>query len=124
MLKTKLKILKICVFNMLKRKKRIQELKQLNHSIAYSNTILHFSWNIDTITSYKRDQRYTIEDMLSLFGGMMGCAIGMSVASACELIYWIILKPVTKLLISKNVAISVKWKPYYTASLYVTFFIW
>ena len=46
------------------KEKRIQELKQLNHSIAYSNTILHFSWNIDTITSYKRDQRYTIEDML------------------------------------------------------------
>ena len=44
--------------------KRIQELKQLNHSIAYSSTVLHFSWNIDTIISYKRDQRYTIEDML------------------------------------------------------------
>ena len=46
------------------KEKRIQELKQLNHSIAYSSTILHFSWNIDTITSYKRDRRYTIEDML------------------------------------------------------------
>ena len=54
----------------------------------------------------------------------MGCAIGMSVASACELIYWIILKPVTKLLITKNVTISMKWKPYYTGALYVTFFIW
>ena len=47
-----------------KKEKMIQELKQLNHSIAYSSTVLHFSWNIDTIISYKRDQRYTIEDML------------------------------------------------------------
>ena len=46
------------------KNKRIQELKQLNHSIAYSSTVLHFSWNIDTITSYKRDRRYSIEDML------------------------------------------------------------
>ena len=47
-----------------KKEKMIQELKQLNHSIAYSSTVLHFSWNIDTITSYKRDRRYSIEDML------------------------------------------------------------
>ena len=26
----------------------------------------------------------------------MGCAIGMSVAAACEIIYWITLKPVVK----------------------------
>ena len=54
----------------------------------------------------------------------MGCAIGMSVASACELIYWIILKPITKLLISKNVTIPEKWKHYYTRSFYVIFLIW
>ena len=28
----------------------------------------------------------------------MGCAIGMSVAAACEIIYWLTLKPVAKLL--------------------------
>ena len=32
----------------------------------------------------------------AIFGGMMGCAIGMSVAAACELIYWITLKPFVK----------------------------
>ena len=32
----------------------------------------------------------------AIFGGMMGCAIGMSVAAACEIIYWIILKPFVK----------------------------
>ena len=32
----------------------------------------------------------------AIFGGMMGCAIGMSVAAACELIYWITLKPIVK----------------------------
>ena len=53
----------------------------------------------------------------------MGCAIGMSLASVCELIYWIIFKPVTKLLISKNVTISAKWKPYYTSSFFVIFLI-
>ena len=26
----------------------------------------------------------------------MGCAIGMSVAAACEVIYWITLKPIVK----------------------------
>ena len=44
--------------------KKVQELKQLNHSIAYSCSLLHFFWNSDTIVSYKRDQRYTITDML------------------------------------------------------------
>ena len=33
---------------------------------------------------------------------MMGCAIGMSVAAACELIYWITLKPLVKLIIAKK----------------------
>ena len=46
------------------KEKRIQELKQLNHSIAYSCSVLHFFWNADTIVSYKRDQRYTMTDML------------------------------------------------------------
>ena len=32
----------------------------------------------------------------AIFGGMMACAIGMSVAAACEIIYWITLKPVVK----------------------------
>ena len=32
----------------------------------------------------------------AIFGGMMGCAIGMSVAAACEIIYWITLKPIVK----------------------------
>ena len=33
------------------------------------------------------------------FGGVMGCAIGMSVAAACELIYWLTLKPVAKFMV-------------------------
>ena len=28
----------------------------------------------------------------------MGCAIGMSVAAACEIIYWLTLKPVAKMM--------------------------
>ena len=68
------------------KEQRIQEFEQLNHSIAYTCTVLHFFWKEDTMVSYKRDDRYTIVDMLCKFGGMMGCAIGMSVAAACELI--------------------------------------
>ena len=36
----------------------------------------------------------------------MGCAIGMSVAAACEIIYWLTLKPVAKLL--ANVTLSAR----------------
>ena len=46
------------------KKQRIQELEQLNHSIAYTSTVLHFFWNEDIMVSYKRDERYTIADML------------------------------------------------------------
>ena len=46
------------------KEKRIKEFEQLNHSIAYSSTMLHFFWNQDTMISYVRDQRYTIMDML------------------------------------------------------------
>ena len=48
------------------KEKKVQEFKQLNHSIAYSCSVLHFFWNSDTIVSYKRDQRYTMTDMLGI----------------------------------------------------------
>ena len=41
----------------------------------------------------------------------MGCAIGMSVAAACEIIYWLTLKPVTKLL--ANVTLTARAKYIY-----------
>ena len=46
------------------KKQRIQEIEQLNHSIAYTSTVLHFFWKDDIMVSYKRDERYTIVDML------------------------------------------------------------
>ena len=46
------------------KEKRIQEFEQLNHSIAYTSTVLHFFWKDDIMVSYKRDERYTIVDML------------------------------------------------------------
>ena len=46
------------------KEQRIQELEQLNHSIAYTCTVLHFFWKDDIMVSYKRDERYTIVDML------------------------------------------------------------
>ena len=39
----------------------------------------------------------------------MGCAIGMSVAAACEIIYWLTLKPVAKLLANVNLPASAKY---------------
>ena len=41
----------------------------------------------------------------------MGCAIGMSVAAACEIIYWLTLKPVAKLL--ANVTLTARSKYIY-----------
>ena len=46
------------------KEQRIQEFEQLNHSIAYTSTVLHFFWNEDIMVSYKRDERYTIVEML------------------------------------------------------------
>ena len=41
----------------------------------------------------------------------MGCAIGMSLAAACEIIYWLTLKPVAKLL--ANVTLTARAKYIY-----------
>ena len=46
------------------KEQRIQEFEQLNHSIAYTCSVLHFFWKDDIMISYKRDERYTIMDML------------------------------------------------------------
>ena len=43
----------------------------------------------------------------------MGCAIGMSVAAACEIIYWLMLKPVAKLMVSYNVNLTTRAKYVY-----------
>ena len=40
--------------------------------------------------------------LVANFGGVMGCAIGMSVAAACELIYWLTLKPLVKWMSSRG----------------------
>ena len=45
---------------------RIEELKQLNRSIAYTSTMIQFFWKEDTMVSYVRDQHYTIVDMLGI----------------------------------------------------------
>ena len=46
------------------KQQRIKEFEQLNNSIAYTSTVLHFFWKEDIMVSYKRDERYTIGDML------------------------------------------------------------
>ena len=45
---------------------QIEELKQLNKSIAYTSTMIQFFWKEDTMVSYVRDQHYTIVDMMGI----------------------------------------------------------
>ena len=45
---------------------RLEELKQLNKSIAYTSTMIQFFWKEDTMVSYVRDQHYTIVDMMGM----------------------------------------------------------
>ena len=45
---------------------RLEELKQLNKSIAYTSTMIQFFWKEDTMVSYVREQHYTIVDMLGI----------------------------------------------------------
>ena len=45
---------------------RLEELKQLNKSIAYTSTRIQFFWKEDTMVSYVRDQHYTIADMFGI----------------------------------------------------------
>ena len=46
----------------------------------------------------------------------MGCAIGMSVAAACEIIYWFTLKPVAKLMVYYSVTLTARAKYIYKKS--------
>ena len=43
----------------------------------------------------------------------MACAIGMSVAAACELIYWLTLKPVAKLMVYYSMNLTPRAKYIY-----------
>ena len=45
---------------------RLEELKQLNKSIAYTSTMIQFFWKEDTMVSYVRDQHYTIVEMMGI----------------------------------------------------------
>ena len=56
----------------------------------------------------------------------MGCAIGMTVAAACEIIYWITLKPLVKWMAHKygNRITSKKLKYVYTILFIAAFLSW
>ena len=47
--------------------------------------------------------------ILANFGGDMGCAIGMTLISAFEIFYWIIVKPFLKLMDNQNPSPTLKW---------------
>ena len=55
------------------------------------------------------------------FGGVMACAIGMSVAAACEIIYWLTLKPVAKLMVSYNMTLSTRGRYVYRNTFFIVY---
>ena len=64
------------------------------------------------------------KNVLALFGAMMGCAIGMSAAAACEIIYWITLKPLVKWMMATRLReVSPKYKTLYLMSFIVIFLL-
>ena len=55
----------ICISHA-EKEQRIKELKQLNHSITYASSTLHFFWQHENMLSYKRDQVYDLWDMIGM----------------------------------------------------------
>ena len=64
--KKEIKVLDALCITHEEKELRIEELKQLNKSIAYTSTMIQFFWKEDTMVSYVRDQYYTIVDMLGI----------------------------------------------------------
>ena len=56
----------ICISHA-EKEQRIKELKQLNHSITYASSTLHFFWQHENMLSYKRDQVYDLWDMIGMY---------------------------------------------------------
>ena len=54
----------------------------------------------------------------------MGCAIGMSLASACELIYWLTLKPVAKWMVRNDMALTTRANYVYKMTYLLVFLAW
>ena len=65
-IKKEIKMLDAMCITPEEKEMRIEELKQLNRSIAYTSTMIQFFWKEDTMVSYVRDQHYTIVDMLGI----------------------------------------------------------
>ena len=54
----------------------------------------------------------------------MGCAIGMSVAAACEIIYWLTLKPLVKWMkMKKGNCLSPRYKYLYKSAFFLVFLL-
>ena len=51
----------------------------------------------------------------------MGCAVGMTVAAACEIIYWMTLKMVVKLMVKYNVTLTRRTKYIYNLFFAIVF---
>ena len=54
----------------------------------------------------------------------MGCAIGMSIAAACELIYWLTLKPLAKWMVTNDMNLTARAKYVYKTTYVLVFLCW
>ena len=50
--------------------------------------IVNFYFEKSVILQYKRSSRLTVVDMISQIGGLLGVAMGVSLLSVVELVYW------------------------------------
>ena len=54
--------------------------------------IVNFYFEKSSILQYKRSSRLTVVDMISQIGGLLGVAMGISLISVVEIVYWITIR--------------------------------
>ena len=55
-------------------------------------SIVNFYFSRPTVTQFKRAERLTWTDYISQIGGLLGLALGFSIISAVEIIYWVTIR--------------------------------
>ena len=55
-------------------------------------SIVDFYFSKSTIVQFKRSERMTWVDYISQIGGLLGLAMGFSIISAIEIVYWVTIR--------------------------------
>ena len=71
---------------------------------AYENDIavVNFYFDKSTVIEFKRAQRMNLGDYISQMGGLIGLGIGFSFVSAVEIIYWLTIRLLGNITLSKK----------------------